>query len=36
METTENAAPLSVEDYWARMQDLRDQLAELQQATPAC
>jgi hypothetical protein len=27
METIENARPLSTEDYWARMQALREQLA---------
>jgi hypothetical protein len=27
METTENAPPLSIEDYWARVQALREQLA---------
>jgi hypothetical protein len=36
METTEDTTPLSTEDYWARMQALRDQLAELQQSAPAC
>jgi hypothetical protein len=40
METTENAAvpsiPVSTEAYWARMQELRDQLEDLQQSAPAC
>jgi hypothetical protein len=36
METTEDTTPLSTEDYWARMQALRDQLVELQQSAPAC
>lgn len=27
METAENAPPLSTEDYWARVQALREQLA---------
>jgi hypothetical protein len=36
MDTTENATPLSTEDYWARMQELREQLSDLEQSAPAC
>jgi hypothetical protein len=36
METTDNPAPLSTEDYWARMQELRAQLTDLQESAPAC
>jgi hypothetical protein len=32
MDTTQTAPPLTTEDYWARMQALRDQLQHLQQA----
>ena len=44
MMTTEHVAPpsstistpVSQEDYWARMQELRAQLSDLQESAPAC